>query len=151
MLSLFPEEEIVTQSAEGSVTLTTHRLCYEYKDWGRSYNQNIMLEHITSCENYYSTQVWMLVLAIISLLISIVAGFQQEGPTFSGAMIIALILGLLYMITKRNFVIIASPSTKMMINMTGMKREKVLKFINKVEHTKNKRIISVNGRLNTLT
>jgi hypothetical protein len=146
MLSLFPEEEIVTQSNEGSVTLTTHRLCYEYKDWGRAYNQNIMLEHITSCENYYSAQVWLLVLAILSLVISITAGFNEAGPVFSGAMLVALILGLIYWVSRRNFVVIASPSTKMTINMTGMKREKVLSFINTVEHTKNKRIVSLNNK-----
>lgn len=146
MLNLFPEEEIVTQSSEGSVTLTTHRLCYEYRDWGRAYNQNIMLEHITSCENYYSSQIWLLVLAVISFLISIGAGLSQQGPAFGTAVLAAAILGFLYWISRSNYVVIASPSTKMRINMARMKREKVLQFINNVEQTKNKRLISLNNR-----
>lgn len=56
MIKLFEGEKIVLQSEHRLVelTLTSHRICYEYSVWGNSYNQNIALEHITSCENKYT-------------------------------------------------------------------------------------------------
>jgi hypothetical protein len=148
MLTLFPDEQIVTQSSEGAVTLTKHRICYEYKDWGRSYNQNIMLEHITSCENYYSTQVWLLILGGLCLVGGLIAGANNNTAALSGGTLAALVCGLLYWLTRRNLVIIASPSTKMLIKVTGMKREQILNFINNVEQTKHKRILALNNRPN---
>ena len=64
MLILFPDEQIITESSEGIVVLTTHRICYTNSSWGKSYNQSIMLEHITSCENFYSSQMWLLVISV---------------------------------------------------------------------------------------
>jgi hypothetical protein len=149
MLTLFPDEQIVTQSSEGSVTLTTHRICYEYKDWGRSYNQNIMLEHITSCENHFNTQVWLLLLGGLCLVGGLIAGTNNNNTAaLSGGVLAALVCGLLYWLTRRNVVIIASPSTRMLIKVTGMKREQVLKFINNVEQAKHKRILTLNNRPN---
>jgi hypothetical protein len=147
MLNLFPDEQIVTQSSDGAVTLTTHRICYEYKDWGRSYNQNIMLEHITSCENYYNTQVWLLVLSGICFVGGL-AGANSNTGALTGGVLAALIFGLLYWLTRKNLIIIASPSTKMLIKVTGMKRDQVLNFINNVEQTKHKRILALNNRPN---
>ncbi|MBX9785577.1 MAG: hypothetical protein K2X48_20025 [Chitinophagaceae bacterium] len=148
MLTLFPDEQIVPQSSEGAVTLTTHRICYEYKEWGRSYNQNIMLEHITSCENYYHTQVWLLIVGGLCLVGGLIAGANSNTEALSIGTLVALICGLLFWITRRNFVIIASPSTKMQIKVTGMQRERILNFINKVEQTKHQRILTINNRNN---
>jgi hypothetical protein len=146
MLQLFHDEQILTQSSEGAVTLTTHRICYEYKDWGRSYNQSIMLEHITSCENYFSTYIILLVLAGIALI----GGGMGGGSFFATGLLVAIALGALYLATRKNFIIIASPSTQMKIKVTGMKRGDVLEFINKVEHAKHKRVLSLNNRPNAI-
>lgn len=51
MITLFPDEKIILKSDNNQVILTSHRICYEYKEWSRAYNQSIMLEYITSCEN----------------------------------------------------------------------------------------------------
>jgi hypothetical protein len=150
MLQLFPDEQIVLQSSEGSVTLTTHRICYEYKDWGRSYNQNIMLEHITSCENYESSQILFLILGGLCLVGGLIAASNNNAGAFGTATLIALAFGLFYWLTRRNFVVIASPSTKMQIKVLGMKRERVLDFINKVEQAKHKRVQSLNNRPNAI-
>ena len=139
MITLFPDEEILTQSPEGMVILTTHRICYEYKELGRSYNQSIALEHITSCENFYNTQIWLLILGGIIFLGGLFAGTQNNSGALSIAILVAIVCGGLYLLTRQNFIIIASPSTKMKIKVTGMKREQVLSFINKVEQAKNKR------------
>ena len=145
MLTLFPDEKIVTQSSEGEVTLTTHRICYEYKEWGRSYNQSIILEHITSCENNNTTQVWMLIIGVLAFLGGIFAA-GKDMDVFWALALIALVFGLLYWFTRRNVVIISSPSTKMLIKVLQMKKEDVLSFINKVEQTKHKRVLALNSR-----
>jgi hypothetical protein len=146
MLTLFPDEQIVTQSSNGIVTLTTHRICYEYKELGRSYNQNVMLEHVTSCENFYSSQIWVLILGIICFIGGIILGAQNKGQALIIGVLLALIFVVLYFLTKQNYIIISSPSTKMKIKVTSMKRDKVLDFINKVELTKNKRINELNKK-----
>jgi hypothetical protein len=148
MLDLFSDEEIVTTSSDNTVTLTTHRICKEEKDWGRSYNQSIMLEHITSCENSYSSQVWLLILGGICFVGGLFAASNNNTPAFGTATFFALVFGGLFWLTRRNFITIASPSTKMQIKVTGMKQEQVLSFINRVEQTKHKRLIALNSRPN---
>lgn len=148
MLSLFPDEKIVTQSSEGEVTLTTHRICYEYKEWGRSYNQSIMLEHITSCENNNSTQIWILILGVLFIFGGI---FSGDNDVIMPFVALAVVCGLLYWFTRRNLVIVSSPSTKMQIKVVGMERTKVLDFINKIEQTKHQRISSLNNRPNIVS
>ncbi|WP_296685830.1 hypothetical protein [Flavobacterium sp.] len=68
MLTLFEGEKIVSQSNDKSVTLTTHRILYKTAVWGNTYNQNIALEHITSCENKHISYVLIIFLAIGSIL-----------------------------------------------------------------------------------
>lgn len=146
MLQLFPDEQLITQSTDGGVTLTTHRIAYEYKEWGRSYNQSIMLEHITSCENAYNTQVWLLVLGGICFVIALLAATNGNTQGFGGATLIALVFAIIYWQTRSNLIIIASPSTKMVIKVNGMKRDRVLEFINKVEQAKHKRILTLSNK-----
>jgi hypothetical protein len=146
MLQLFPDEHLLTESTDGGVTLTTHRIAYEYKEWGRSYNQSIMLEHITSCENAYNSQVWLLILSGLCFVIGLIAATNNNIQSFGMTTLIAIICAGLYWITRSNVVIIASPSTKMLIKVNSMERDKVLDFINKVEQAKHRRVLSLNER-----
>ena len=144
MLDLFPDEKIITQSNGGIVTLTSHRICYEQKEWSQSYNQNIMLEHITSCENKSTSNVWILIIGTISIIIAFASTNPKDAISF--VFILALLSFLLYRASRRSEIIISSPSTKMKINVKEMRREQVLNFINMVEQTKHRRIISLNNR-----
>jgi hypothetical protein len=148
MLDLFPDEQVVSTSSDNSVTLTTHRICKEEKDWGRAYNQSIMLEHITSCENAYNSQVWLLILAGLCFVGGLLAASNNNTSAFGTATLFAIVLAGLYWLTRSNFITIASPSTKMKLKVTGMKKEQVLAFINQVEQTKHKRLTSLNNRPN---
>lgn len=143
MITLFPDEKIVSQSNGDRVILTTHRICYENKEWGRSYNQSIMLEHITSCENHYNSNNWLLVLAGFFIIFGTYTSGSGNGDLLGLGIIIGVFLLIGYWLTRRNLIIIGSPSTKMMINVTGMKREYVLSFINYIEQTKHKRVLSI--------
>jgi glucan phosphoethanolaminetransferase (alkaline phosphatase superfamily) len=142
MIKLFDGEKIVSQSEHRLVelTLTSHRISYEYSVWGNSYNQNIALEHITSCENKYTSQIVFAIVSVGCLIfglsigteISIVIGF-----------VLFLVFAIIYVYTKQNNIIIGSPSTKMKIDVKGMKNETIIDFINLIEETKYKRILSI--------
>jgi hypothetical protein len=142
-MTLFEDEKIVLQSEHRLVelTLTTHRICYEYSVWGSTYNQNIALEHITSCENKYSSKIGLVIVSFLCLIfgfsidteISVVIGFA-----------LFIVFALIYALTKQNNIIIGSPSTRMKIDVNGMKREKILDFIDLIEETKYKRIKNIN-------
>lgn len=133
MLSLFEGEKIVSQSNDKSVTLTTHRILYTNYYWGNSYNQNIALEHITSCENRHVSYVILLFLAVGSILLSFSNG------EFVGAILASIAFLLIFKFTKRNLIIISSPSTKITF-VAKMNKEKVLEFIDLIEATKFRRI-----------
>lgn len=150
MISLFPDEKIISESNDKSVVLTSHRICYEYKSWNKSYNQSIMLEHITSCENYSRTRIIFLILGIIVICspFILIGGFNGHLGSQEVAMfiIVGIVFLLLYWFTRKNIIVIGSPSTKMNIRTTRMKRQKVLDFINLVEQTKHTRISSINSK-----
>lgn len=146
MISLFPDEQLLTESTNGGVVLTTHRICYECKEIGRSYNQSIMLEHITSCENIYDSKLSLLTLAGVTIVIALLAISGGSIDTFVICSIISIVALIIYYLTRINLIIISSPSTKMRIVVTRMKRDRVLEFINKVEQAKHKRIISLNNK-----
>ena len=148
MLTLFPEENIITESDGQQVVLTTHRICYEHKEWGRSYNQSIMLEHITSCENHSISRYWLLVIAGLLIVLGFFSTTNGSSEILSICGLIALGLGLLFWFTRQSLVVVGSPSTKMLINVTGMNRDKVLSFINQIEQTKHKRLMTLNNKTN---
>jgi len=150
MLQLFPDEQLLTQSTNGGVTLTTHRIAYEHKEWGRSYNQSIMLEHITSCENVYNAQVWLLIIGGLCFISGLFAAANNNTRPFGMMTLIAIICAGIYWLTKSNLIIIASPSTKMLIRVNGMKHDRVLEFINKIEQAKHKRMLVLNNRPNSI-
>lgn len=143
MIKLFEGEKIVSQSNEDSVILTTHRICYEYSTWGNSYNQNIPLEHITSCENKATSFIILYILAVGSLLIGLGLGIDDLSSGVAGFVAFVFLIAI-YRKTKKNLIIIASPSTKMQINVVGMEKEKILDFIDMIEETKYTRVRALN-------
>jgi hypothetical protein len=139
MRTLFRDEEIISTSDNNTVILTTHRILYEYKEWDRSYNQNITLEHITSTENSTRNHYLLLILSLLAVGAGIPVLQEQEnvGMMLFGA---AFCLLILYFATKRNVILIGSPSTKMVINAKGMNKADVFAFIDKVELAKKARL-----------
>lgn len=133
-MKLFEGEKIVSQSIHSLVnlTLTTHRISYEYSVWGTSINKSIALEHITSCENKYTSQIGFIVLSFISLFIGFTIGTDESmGIGFLSFIAFAII----YALTRQNNIIIGSPSTRIRVSVSGMEREKILEFIDLVEET----------------
>lgn len=143
MIKLFEGEKLVSQSEHRLVemTLTTNRICYEYAVWGYSYHQNIPLEHITSYENRYSSQIGYLILAVMSPIFGYSIG---KDISIGLGFVLLIVFSILYLITRQNNIIVASPSIKMKIDVKGMEKEKILDFINLIEETKYTRIKALN-------
>lgn len=139
MITLFEGEKIVSQSEHRLVelTLTTHRICYEYSVWGYSYYQNIPLEHITSYENKYASQIGFAILSVLCPIFGFSIG--KEISIIMG-LVLLIFFAIIYIITRRNNIIVGSPSTQMKIDVKGMEKEKILEFINLIEETKHHRI-----------
>jgi hypothetical protein len=138
-MKLFEGEKIVSQSIHSLVnlTLTTHRISYEYSVWGTSIIKSITLEHITSCENKYTSQISFIALAIISLII----GFSIGTEASMGIGFLSFIaFSIIYAFTRQNNIIIGSPSARIRVSVSGMEREKILDFIDLIEETKFRRI-----------
>jgi hypothetical protein len=137
-MKLFEGEKIVSQSTDSLIelTLTSHRICYEYSVWGTSYNKSIALEHITSCENKYTSQIGFIALSVVSLII----GFSVGTEASSGIGFLSFIVFvIIYTLTRQNNIIVGSPSTRIRVNVSGMKREKILEFIDLIDETIDKK------------
>jgi hypothetical protein len=136
MLLLFPGERLISQSTNGDVNLTTHRISQQYKQWGRSYDQSILLEQITSCKKRYHTKKWIVALGALAIVI----GFVKHEKTI--AIIAGAICFYLYWKAKKKLLIISSSNTTIKISIDGMSQEKIQDFINKLEQAKSNRIVA---------
>ena len=133
-MKLFQGEKIVSQSIHSLVnlTLTTHRISYEYSVWGTSMNKSIPLEHITSCENKYTSQIGFIVISFISLIIGFTIG---TDASMSISLLSFIAFAIIYALTRQNNIIIGSPSTRIRVSVSGMEREKILEFIDLIQET----------------
>jgi len=132
MLTFFSDEHVITNSDNGSVMLTSHRICFNAREWGRMYNQSIMLEHVTSCEHHYATRYWLLIIAAVG-----VSGIMYDSTeVLIICLLTAVMFCILFVATRRNVIIIGSPSTKMLININKMDADAALHFVDQVETAK---------------
>lgn len=135
MFTLLPKEEIITESDAKQVILTTHRICYHQKSDGDLLNQHIMLEHVTSTEITKSSNRWLLIIAALACLFGVfhfLQGEEEQTPAF-GAIIFALVVLIIYIVTRKKAIIIGSPSIKMVIGANEMSNESLFAFINKID------------------
>jgi hypothetical protein len=139
MITLLPNERLICQSTDGNVNLTTHRILYEYKRWGNFYNQSILLEDITACENKDTPHTWIVALGILFIISAFVA-----TPRTLWIIIGIICLGI-YWNAKKNVVIISCPTTKVKISVDGMRHEKIVDLIDKIEQAKHERLINKNN------
>lgn len=147
MFQLFPDEQIVSASDDNSVILTTHRISREVSTMFSSQKKSIMLEHITSIENKFNSNYSLLALGILACLAGF--GILSEGSHDAPVLGIPILLLGVYLTyrffrTRQNIVIIASPSTRIYVPISGSNNSVANTFVNKVEETKHQRISKLN-------
>lgn len=110
-------EKLISESDNKQIRLTTHRLRYHDAPSRNSNVISIMLDKISSIELKYESNIWLLIIGIITIPV-----------------IIGIILLIIYFVSKKHTVIITPDGGKPIIfEIKGMKRDYLEDFINKVE------------------
>lgn len=144
-MKLIDNETKLLESDDKSVTLTSHRIRQENKQWGKMQIKSIMLEHVTSCEYDRKSNPMLLIIGLVFLVFG--AGLAFGGNYGQGeigliAIGTGLILVVFYWITIRKGLIVSSPSSKIIMNTNGMKDDNIKLFIDKLEEA-----ISIKNKL----
>lgn len=138
---LFEGESLITQSGDKTISLTSHRIRYNANSTGNAYIVSIMLEKISSIEIRYTSWIIVLVIGVILLAGGILLGSQNNGDAMVVGIVAGLVCILLYFITRKHIVSIASDGgAKINFQTKGLKREAILEFINKIEVAKAKKL-----------
>lgn len=110
-------ETLITESNNRQILLTTHRLRYHQSISKNSNFTSIMLDKISSIELTYHSNIWLLIIGILTL-----------------PFLIGIILIILFFTTKKHIVrITPDGGTSIVFETKGMKRDFLEDFINKVE------------------
>lgn len=134
---LFHDESIIYQSNNAIVTLTNKRLRYQDKSSSVIEVVSILLQNISAIEVQSRKYPILLVFAAIAALFGIFALSMdmydsiEIGTSF---FIGCGVLILMYMFIRRSFVSVhPHGGRKLEFTTSGMKHEKVMEFVNKVE------------------
>jgi len=140
MNSLPDEKDIATFAG---VKLTTHRVRFDAKRMGAQEVKGIMLEQVASCSMAYKSYLILLVLAAISLA----SGFVEKNLLIGG-IIGAIILVVLFLVTRKRHLIIGSAGDSISLLIVGQNPDKIREFIGQIEEAKNNRYLMLTGHLN---
>lgn len=141
---LFTDEQLITESDNKQITLTSHRVRFNSFSWGHAHIVSIMLEKISSIEVHYNSWVIVLFLGILSVLAGLVGGAGNQGQIMVMGLVVGAVLILIYFFTRKHVVTIASDGgAKINFATAGMKRDVIVDFINKIEKAKNERAKSL--------
>jgi len=129
-MELLPGERQVSESSDGSVVLTSHRVRL---DQGGAF-VSIPLEQVASCSIGTRSHPILLVIAAVVWL----GSFQFAGERVTtlafliGAVFGALIVGI-YVMSRTQVIVIASPGEFIRIRTRGMTRAVCVQFIDDLE------------------
>lgn len=145
-------EQLITQSPNNVVVLTTHRIRYHAAASSNAHLVSMMLEKVSSCEVHYQSSPILLVLGIT---IALLGGLGLVQSRFSGGeigalgLLLGVILMLAYLGTRKHIVSIASDGGgRIAFETKGMKRESVVSLINSLEKAKHERMMSLQSSSN---
>jgi len=143
-MNLLPQESILKESSGKSLVVTTHRVRLQAETFGGARIQSIMLEEIASCALVKSSQPLFLILAGVSIVISLLAGGnarRDSGSVIVIGVIIAAVFVLVYFVSQQQVIAFASAGTTIRANTKGMALEVAKDFIHTAEHAKNERYL----------
>ena len=129
---LLNNEQVITQSNWNAITLTNLRLRYSDSQWGKAHIVSLLLEKISSIEINYRSKTIFVILAIAGGLIAEANGKGEFIGIGIGA---GAVLIILYLFSRKHYLTISSDGGgKIHFHTKGIKREKVLDFINQLEN-----------------
>lgn len=144
-MKLLPGEETVLSSNSNKVILTNHRIQLTDKRWGKSYTISIFLEDISSIETKFRSSPLLLVLAVLSVIVSIflVMNNVDDGiPSETvGTVVLGICLLLAWVSSRRHIISIKSNGgSALNFLIKGMSKNNVEDFIYKVSEAKQNRV-----------
>lgn len=142
MMSL-PGERLLYESPTGKLKITTHRVRYERQSGSTATIKSIMLEEVASCSMIRKTYPWLLIFAAICFLGGLLLAFSGWMAGLVFGLILAVILGFAYLLSREQVVAIASGGTTIFVNTQVWASNDVRELIEKVEAAKNARYLVV--------
>lgn len=136
-MNLMPGEKVLLESDGKTLVLTTHRVRYEIDALGSGEIKSILLEELASCAMTRTSNPILLVVAAICFLVGLVTG----RGAIAGGFILALILLIIYFVTRKQSLLLASAGATITFDTRGMSPEDVKKFIDRTEAAKNDRYL----------
>jgi hypothetical protein len=140
--NLLPGERIITQSDKEIITLTNHRICEQQTGMLGNRNQTISLNDIVSITQR-KLGFWGLLVAF-----AVIIGFGifeddiVEPELIKFIFIISVVPLILFFLTQRIVVVIASASGKITIYFNRTKSAQAAEFVNKVEQAKHEFLVN---------
>lgn len=145
-MKLLQNEEIVSNSDDSSIILTTTRIYKKEKAWGHSYSIYVFLEDISSTEITYKSNIFLLILTVISILaFAVFAGMEfQELRELKQSPVLLIpisIFLLLWWLTKKHIISLTTHSGKSLtFIVTKISKERIEDFVHKLQTAKAKRL-----------
>jgi hypothetical protein len=133
-MELLPDERKVSESSDGAVVLTTHRVRL---DQGTRQFVSIALEQVASCSIGTHSYPVLLILAGVVWLGAFQFAGERVGtiPFLIGGLVGALI-ALLYVLSREQVIVIASAGESIRIRPRGMSRAACIQFVDDLERAK---------------
>lgn len=133
-MNLMNGERKLLESGNGELTLTTHKVRFDTKQWGVDHVTSIMLEELVSCQIRYASNPTLLIVAGFAVLAAIIA------DALAGV-VVALILVAIYFFARTQVISLESASATINLKLSGMTIDKAKEFIDQVEAAKNERYL----------
>jgi len=133
-MELLPGERRVSESSDGTVVLTSHRVRL---DQGSRRFVSIALEEVASCSIGTHSYPVLLILAAVVWLGSFQFAGERVGtiPFLIGGLVGALI-ALLYVLSREQVIVIASAAESIRIRTRGISRADCVQFVDDLERAK---------------
>lgn len=141
-MNMLKDEKVVIESDNNILTLTTHRIRYETKIWGKAHVTSIMLDELCSCSLRYKSSIILLIIGIVFGGALVIGGLASgESGSVGPGFIIGIIFIAAYFLTRKISLSFRSGGDSINVSLNNMSFENAKKFIDEVETVKNTRYL----------
>jgi len=137
-MNLLSNETVLVRSNDDKIILTNLRIHLTSRKFGRSYQITVFLEDISSIENVYKSNIYYLILAVLSFFLGIVNSTNRDNvPGIYGGFILGGIFLSLWLSTRGHQVSFCSKGgSALNFFVDQMDDQQVEDFIHKVEEAR---------------
>jgi len=138
---LLKNEAIISTSDDNALTLTTHRVRADFSAGSEAKFTSIMLEHVSSVQLSSRSYPFLIGLAALLVIIGVAVGSDHSSNSSAPAILViaGVVAGIAYFLYKQHTCIIASDGgSRIEFSTSGMKRETLISFLDKIEEAKAK-------------